>query len=90
MWKQLHFEFKWPDLTEEETKKILSDTRIKSGEFIIVDLIDGKLYGKGDLFYCKRAILAAQKFYQNNPSYLVNSYLTRYYYRKHFQLLFKT
>jgi hypothetical protein len=90
MWKQLHFDFKWPDLTEREAEKILSDTRIKSGEFIIVDLVDGRLYGKGDLFYCKRAILTAQQFYQVHLGYLENSYLTRYYYRKHFQLLFKT
>ena len=87
---QLHFDFKWPDLTEREAEKILSDTRIKSGEFIIVDLVDGRLYGKGDLFYCKRAILTAQQFYQVHLGYLDNSYLTRYYYRKHFQLLFKT
>lgn len=70
---QLHFDFKWPDLTEREAEKILSDTRIKSGEFIIVDLVDGRLYGKGDLFYCKRAILTAQQFYQVHLGYLENS-----------------
>lgn len=89
MWKQLHFEFTWPELTEKEIEIILLYPFVKPGNFALIDLVDGSVYSTGDLFKCKKTILDAQGFYTKHPEYLGESYINRYYQRKHFQLIFK-
>lgn len=87
---QLHFEFTWPELSEKEIEIVLNHFYVKPEYFVVVDLLDGSIYATGDLFKCKKAILDAQKFYNEYPEYLGMSYINRYYKRRHFQLLFKT
>lgn len=54
---QLHFEFTWPELTQEEIKEALSHFSIKLGYFVVVDLVEGSVYyANADLFRCKKAI----------------------------------
>lgn len=89
MWKQLHFEFIWPDLSEKEIKRATESFVVRSTVFFVVDLFTFEIYTQGDLIKCKRDMINAKIFYNKFPGYLGSNRMDIYYKHRHFQLLFK-